>query len=538
MKIKTVVYFGIILGLFLLAACQGTSAEQTSPAEPAEPEATTVVPTEEPTAESTEAVAEEPAEAVVELVEDCFVDIPEGIDYDCGYVTVPEFHGVDNGNTIKLAVVRFWSPAENPADPIFFGAGGPGQSAIPRSAIVAVRLQYDDNLMKQVLAQHDLVYFSQRGTADSVPDLSCPILNAYGERVAAGNVTAEELRQLVSDALLECYANAVDSGVDFAAYNSLENAADINSIREALDYDQIIYYGESYGTLLGQHLLREYPESLSAVILDGTVPISVAIFEEKVDERFAHALEPLLDLCAADAACAEAFPTLAEDIETIYQQLEAEPYEMVTPSGFILPIDGVTFATDLFGSLYDPILSKNLPAVVDVLLNPSDDTELDQDVSRFLTSAIPGDGIAQLMHFAVTCAEDPITSVEEAKSLESPELSVYAAFAEADASDYVQMCSAMNLPVLPDETDELVSSDIPVLFLNGGLDPATPEYLAAPVADVLPNSYSFVFPYHGHVLGMNDSCSQSIVYQFIEDPLTEPDGSCIAEIEPPEFKLK
>ena len=47
----------------------------------------------------------EPAEDSVaryEPLETCFEAISEGLDYNCGYVIVPEFHGVDNGRTIKL----------------------------------------------------------------------------------------------------------------------------------------------------------------------------------------------------------------------------------------------------------------------------------------------------------------------------------------------------------------------------------------------------------------------------------------------------
>lgn len=472
-----------------------------------------------------------------EPLAECFESIPEDLDYDCGHVIVPEFHEIDNDRTIKLAVLRFRSAAETPADPLFLGTGGSGQSVIPRGLLTAFLLQDSESFMSQLLTTRDIVYFAQRGTAYTEPDLSCPIRDAYKERLNTGDVTPEALRQLISAALLDCYADAVAAGVDLAAYNSLENAADVDSIRHALGYDQIVYYGESYGTLLGQHLLRDYPQALSAVILDGVVPLDAVAWEEKVDERFDNALEQLLGLCAADTACAEALPTPAADLEAIYQQLEAEPYDLTTLSGAIVPLDGVTFASALFGSLYATALSANLPIVIDVLQNPMEDAEVDPTVSLFLAGAVPNDGIAQLMHFATICAEDPIDSVDEATSLAAPALSLYAAFAEADAADYVTMCGVMDLPILPEETDRLVSSDILALLLHGELDPATPEYLAAKITDALSNSYSFVFPYSGHVQGMNDSCSQSIVAQFLSDPLAEPDGGCLQETEPPVFFL-
>ena len=63
--------------------------------------------------------------------------------------------------------------------------------------------------------------------------------------------------------MVACLDEFAAEGVDLAAYNSDENADDIDALRQALGYDKIIYYGESYGTLLGQYLLRRHPDILA-----------------------------------------------------------------------------------------------------------------------------------------------------------------------------------------------------------------------------------------------------------------------------------
>jgi hypothetical protein len=50
------------------------------------------------------------------------VEIPDGIDYECGTVTVPEFHKEDNGRTITLGIIRLLSTADAPAEPMFFAS--------------------------------------------------------------------------------------------------------------------------------------------------------------------------------------------------------------------------------------------------------------------------------------------------------------------------------------------------------------------------------------------------------------------------------
>ena len=103
---------------------------------------------------------------------------------------------------------------------------------------------------------------------------------------------------------------------------------------------------------------------------------------------------------------------------------------------------------------------------------------------------------------------------------------------------YVEICSYMNLPVLPDETDIPISSDVPVLLLSGAFDPATPAYNAEEILATLPNGFSFEFPYGGHEQFLTgDACAESIVAVFIADPTTEPDANCIAEALPLQFAL-
>ncbi len=43
-------------------------------------------------------------------------------------------------------------------------------------------------------------------------------------------------------------ARFTNAGVDLSAYNTTENAADIADLRAALGYNQVIIFGNSYGT--------------------------------------------------------------------------------------------------------------------------------------------------------------------------------------------------------------------------------------------------------------------------------------------------
>ena len=84
------------------------------------------------------------------------------------------------------------------------------------------------------------------------------------------------------------------AGVDFAAYNSVENAADIDGISEVIGYDQIVLYGDSYGTVLSQHVMRDFPDTLAAVILDGVDTLSAPSWVTQEEAEFQSALETVI----------------------------------------------------------------------------------------------------------------------------------------------------------------------------------------------------------------------------------------------------
>ena len=78
----------------------------------------------------------------------------------------------------------------------------------------------------------------------------------------------------------------------------------MNAVREALGYDQIIYYGASYGSQLGQHVMRDFPEILEAVVLDGANSLSRKSWVEDRALDAQWGLDNLTALCEADEKCA------------------------------------------------------------------------------------------------------------------------------------------------------------------------------------------------------------------------------------------
>jgi hypothetical protein len=123
----------------------------------------------------------------------------------------------------------------------------------------------------------------------------------------------------------------------------------------------------------------------------------------------------------------------------------------------------------------------------------------------------------------MACSDDPVTSLADLNTENMADM--YRDLAVDDANLYILNCPVLNLAHMPDSTDELVTSDIPALLLQGGLDPATPVSGGNTVQSGLANSYNVIFPTGTHIQG-GSSCGLTIMDAFMTDPSTAPDTSC------------
>ena len=82
-------------------------------------------------------------------------------------------------------------------------------------------------------------------------------------------LTREAVRSVMRELATECRDYWESNGIDLAAYNTDENAADVNDLRETFGYEKIILVGGSYGSHLGLHVMRKYPDIVDRAILYG-----------------------------------------------------------------------------------------------------------------------------------------------------------------------------------------------------------------------------------------------------------------------------
>lgn len=462
---------------------------------------------------------------------ECEYEDDYGVDLECGYVSVPENYDDLGGATVELAVTIIRSPGgARYDDPVVYLAGGPGGSATD---------DVESWLEQPFLADRDLILFDQRGTGWSLPSLNCvEVENANGD---------EE-----TDATQACYNRLVDEGVALSQYNSAASAADLEVLRQALGYDEWNLLGVSYGTRLALTAMRDYPQGIRSVILDSVYPPEVDAYEEE-PLNGVRAFEALLDDCAADAACNNAFPNLDQTLYGLLDDLDANPVEFTvvdpwTDEEVEVSLDGVELAAQLFQSFYDTATIPWIPYALDqmaqgnyeeawILLLGGEET---QDYNGFV---LPRQGEdedltdSEGQFYSVECYEEiPFNSVAEAADLAAESDSPLIPYLMPDTNSVFAMCDIWDVGAAPAIEDRPVQSDIPALVLAGGYDPVTPPAWAHSAASHLPNSFYFELPGVGHGV-VDTECGQGMIADFLNDPWSEPDSRCVRQLGAPEFQL-
>ncbi len=442
----------------------------------------------------------------------------EALGFECGYVVVPERHEAAGGRTIRLPVAIHRAQGGAP-DPLLVAQGGPGGDAFAVYSLLAPNTP--------MAASRDIVIFNQRGTPYAEPDLSCPETEAALAEILAA--PAGEGEKLYNAAIAACGERLRRENVDLSAYNSLENAADVPVIARALGYSEYNFYGVSYGTLLGLHLMRNYPEGLRSVVLDSVVPTDVNFIAETPQSED-RVYREIFAACTADPACAAAYPDLEQRFFAVIRQYDQRPVTLTltdpeTGQNYDAYLDGRGLRSVLYQLLYVPRMNAVLPKIVN---------DLEQGDTRYLQAMWPLLAFDQLvsegMYYSVICAEDADIDVNAvAEEGLYPEI---AADARDDLQSYIDTCNRWAVPALPATVDDPVISDIPTLLLAGRFDPVTPPAFAAAAAAGLTNATVVVDPSASHGVAFLSPCVNDIMAGFLDNPNDPPDTSCLANATP------
>jgi pimeloyl-ACP methyl ester carboxylesterase len=261
----------------------------------------------------------------------------EGTTVACGKVNVPEDHANPDGRRIDLTVMVFKSRSLAPApDAVVHLHGGPGGGIINE-------VSQTSRFFEHLRTRRDVVAFDQRGVdASGSAESRCfATMAADPQAIVDATRGLGDRQALTREMTRACLDEIRASGADISKINTEQNAMDVSAVMHALGYPTYNIYGISYGTKLGQEVMRTAPEGVRSVVLDSVAPVSAAIYDT-LALPYAEAIQHVFDYCTADPKCAAAYPDLRNRFWAVQARLETDPIE--TPEGTI----GTQSLIDLF----------------------------------------------------------------------------------------------------------------------------------------------------------------------------------------------
>jgi len=393
-----------------------------------------------------------------------------------------------------------------------------------------------DEMVAPYLADRDYILLDQRGNGFSTPRIECTETASWLEK-SETFYTVDDFKIKGIESMARCRERLMAKGIRIESYNSNENAADVDAVRQALGINQWNLVGVSYGSRLALTVMRNHPEHVRSVVL-GSVSPPMAKYHWGVADA-ERLYRSLFDRCAADTACNEAYPDLEAVFFKAIEKYNANPVRVVIKDPFPgSSLDGQTIHWNftggqvsgiLYGEMYSAELLGKAPKLIYSMYEGDEET-IKRLVTRNILIAPAFISFGHLL--AIDCMDS--YAFETRQSMKA----AYDFHPRSGGLDWgrsmtygrfvIDLCEAyVDTSQIDKSYQSAVFSDIPTLIMNGDLDSATPPDYAILAVATLKNSQLFILNGVGHSPLVEGPCPISMIRQFLDDPTGPVDGSCM-----------
>jgi pimeloyl-ACP methyl ester carboxylesterase len=434
----------------------------------------------------------------------------------CGVLTVPEDRSKADSRLLGLSF--FLLPAKTTSkssDPVAFLLGGPG-SIVP--GIVGAS---KDDLQIVWRSKRDVILLNYRGFEGTSPkSLDCAELDPTTKSFA----TETE----VTNAVASCKGRLKQEGFNTAAYTTDTIAIDLEELRILLGkqrgFEKWNVVGSSYGTRVAQTYLREFPNSIRAVALDGPSPLDSSI-GASVALGNLEAINTLISLCNGQPMCASSFPNLKANLSDTLIKISSKPIDVegvkFGVSEMLTLIAGATTSPDDLAGV--PLFIERVSADDLIGARAAIPTLFDLALTGF-AEAKAYNPIPFGANYAIRCV-DELGLPEQQGALPSvakdwPTSVSRAALKASSVSLDQSLCNIWTKDIQPiDAKKRIVFSSTPALITVGQFDPTTPKSLATILSGRLTKSQTVIIAGSGHgLLESGDQCAFALHGAFIDAP--------------------
>ncbi|HET7243547.1 MAG TPA: alpha/beta hydrolase, partial [Streptosporangiaceae bacterium] len=453
-----------------------------------------------------------------------------GPQLECASVPVPLDWAHRNGPAITLAVARHLASHRGQRiGSLFVNSGGPGESG---AGYVAERGQALDAMTG---GRFDIVGWDLRGGAGASAPVRC--FTDAAERARFWQdlpvpTTRAEQRHYLAKTIALAQRCGEQNGALLAHISTADTARDLNYLRRLVGDRQLTYFGESFGTLIGQTYANLFPHRVRAMALDGVIdPVASAAGTEAVaassladTDRVFHQFLRLCQAAGPDRCALAGHGPVAPRVNQLLNQLRHHPIPAPSadPPGELTYGEALT-ALKLAG-LPDPSLWPVAAAALEGAIQG--DASLAETVARGATT----DQVRMLFQeqgTALVCADSPARHPARAwlrvvdrlgdlsrigGPIEGWHLAPCASWPASSANRYTGPWNA--------------TTRNPILVIGTRFDPNTPLRNARLAARRLGNAVLLTHDGYGHLSQRDPStCVVQATGTYLVDLTTPPPGT-------------
>ena len=436
----------------------------------------------------------------------------------CGFLTVPENRSKPNGRTIRLFVVRERPNGALRPDPVLALQELGSTRAWTGSDYLPPRVH------------REVITVDHRGLGRSEPSLACPEVERLSGSSMAAPINDRRTRAKLLPGVQACRDRLVGQGVDLAAYNVREIAADAEDLRLALGIERWNVRAHGSGARIAFEILRRHGERVRAVWLSSPEIPQLDLLTTGI-RGTRYATKALAAACALDRLCNEFFPKVERALDRNLEAAERRPRKLRgRHEGVATPIalDGGTTLRALreglawvpeagpkaiaSDSLRDGIFGHNWLA--------------DGPLFALGYSVDPGreDVFSHGAWFSSVCHDQlPFVTQAELNALTRGAPAYREAFAQ---SPFADICRIWRAGRATQDVHTAVRSNVPVLIFVGRFDPYGSPPFARHAARTLARSWIFEISAGGHNALADSYCALATRNAWIDRPTSPPDRTC------------
>ncbi|GGG19126.1 alpha/beta hydrolase [Dokdonia pacifica] len=417
---------------------------------------------------------------------------------EVGTIAVPENRKNPNAAMIPIHFIKLKSTNPNGKTPTFYLEGGPGSSCTWQASNPA----YLENWLPY-LELGDVVLVDQRGTG---AETERTLFIWQKELPKNLFVHAEDAQKHFNNMSQEALKVYKDRGVDLQGYTTIENANDLDALRQALGYTKISLFGFSYGTHLGQTYMKYYPDSVENAVLIGVEGFNDTF---KLPLAMDMQLHKIALLSNNDPTINKQVPDLVALYEKVIRKIKEKPVELEITSA----LTGAPLKVRVGSYGLNVILRIDIGDASDIPVLP-----------RLLYSIDQGDysllqWFVQKRHQRVYGIHGMAITMDAASGASPSRLArIEAENKKSLFKNVINPSNVKNWPI-PDLGEDFrtpLATDIRTLFLSGTLDFNTPPYQAEQVRWGYSNSQHIIVQNAGHEQIVYHPEAQETILRFLK----------------------